>query len=288
MGHRIEFHLIDAFTDKPFAGNPAGVCLLDAPAEPAWMQSIAAEVNASETAFVRARPEGDFDLRWFTPACEVKLCGHATLASAFGLFSTGRAAPGQAVRFHTASGVLTCRIADGWVQMDFPRQEVQVVPPSAQVHQALSALAGAAADAGPGGAGSASAPPPLFVGQTVGPGYSTWFVAYASAKDVRALAPDFARLNDAGGSAIVTAPADQPGFDFVSRFFGPGFGVNEDPVTGSAHCSLAPFWASRLGRTRLTGLQVSRRTGVVRVEALADQVLIWGQAVTVARGEMVC
>ena len=265
----VSLHVVDAFTRQPFAGNPAAVCLLDAPREADWMQLVAREMNLSETAFLL--PEGNgYRLRWFTPATEIDLCGHATLASAHVLWSSGRLPADQPARFATRSGELTCRLdanrADGdWVQMDFPAIAVTETP----------------------------APEPLFAGLGVEPVWvgrsdCRWLVELADASTVRHLRPTFARLAQLpSGSVIVTAaaaPGDEA--DFVSRYFAPGLGIDEDPVTGSAHCALAPYWQARLGKVDLVGRQVSARGGIVRCAARAGRVLLSGQAVTVSYVEV--
>lgn len=258
----IDIVQVDAFTAVPFAGNPAGVCLLDAPAPVTWMQAVAAEMNLSETAFVS--PGGDgYDLRWFTPAVEVDLCGHATLATAHVLRERG--APSTAVvRFHTRSGLLTARFDGAWIELDFPAKPAVPVP----VPDGLAEALGAA---------------PVRVERS----HFDLLVELASEGVVRGLEPDIAAVSrvDARG-VIVTAAASEPGVDFVSRFFAPRVGVPEDPVTGSAHCCLAPFWARRFGRDALTGYQASRRGGTVRVRAAGDRVILAGEAVTVLQGRL--
>ncbi|MSR03582.1 MAG: PhzF family phenazine biosynthesis protein [Gemmatimonadetes bacterium] len=257
--------LIDAFTDAPFKGNPAGVCHLTGPAPEQWMQSLAAEMNQAETAFVQAEGSG-FRLRWFTPAAEVDLCGHATLATAHFLWESGTLARALTARFHTRSGLLTATPGPaGTILLDFPStpQRPAVAPPG--LHEALGTSGGE-----------------IFSNQAAQPDF---LIVLPDAAAVRRLEPDMARLRrvDARG-VIVTAPGDQPGIDFVSRFFAPRFGVDEDPVTGSAHCSLSPFWAGRLGRTDLVGYQASRRGGLVGTRLLGDRVELAGHAVTVLRG----
>lgn len=254
---------VDAFTATPFAGNPAAVCLLEGPRDPAWMQAVAAEMNLSETAFVVPRDDG-FDLRWFTPAVEVELCGHATLASAHSLWEERFLDPSAPARFHTASGLLTGRRDGGWVELDFPAKPAQPADPPPGLAEALGAE-------------------PVAVGLS----HFDLVVELPSEATVRALAPDIRALGALPArGVIVTARAETAPFDFVSRFFGPAVGVDEDPVTGSAHCVLAPYWGERLGRTELVGYQASPRGGVVRVRWLGERVLLGGQAVTVTRGEL--
>lgn len=255
---------IDAFADRPFAGNPAAVCLLDAPADPAWMQHVAREMNLSETAFVH--PEGDaYRLRWFTPAVEVALCGHATVATSHALWETGRAPRTAALRYLTLSGPLGAAWRDGWIELDFPSLPPQPSPAPSGLADAIGAR-------------------PTWTGRS----RFDLLLEVASEAELRALVPDFRALGavEVRGT-IVTARSDDPRFDFVSRFFAPAAGVNEDPVTGSAHSVLAPYWAARLGKTSLTGFQASARGGVVRVRVAGDRVAIGGQAVTVLTGELV-
>jgi len=256
------FH-VDAFTDRPFTGNPAAVCLLDAPADPGWMRQVAAELRLSETAFVAPAP-GGYELRWFTPEVEVDLCGHATLASAHVLWERGALGRDEPARFHTRSGWLTAALADGWITLDFPALEVT---PGAVPREAISAL---------GLEPVATA--------TCG---ARWLVEAASEEAVRALRPDIEQLRRLKGRAlIVTAAAERgTGCDFVSRYFAPWVGVDEDPVTGVAHCALGPFWAQRLGRSPLVARQVSPRGGLLRVAPDGDRVKLGGQAVTVLSGE---
>lgn len=254
---------VDAFTAKPFAGNPAAVCPLEGPAEEAWMQSTAAEMNLSETAFFW--PEGDgFRLRWFTPKVEVALCGHATLASAHVLWETKRLAAESPARFHTQSGLLTATRLDGAIQLDFPAKRLEPVPSPDGLFEALGAE-----------------------GTYVGKNVLDYLVELKSETSVRALQPDFARLNKFPvRGIIVTARADASEYDFVSRFFAPAAGVNEDPVTGSAHCALGPFWGEKLQKNELVGFQASARGGVVRVRLAGERVLMSGNAVTVLRGQL--
>ena len=258
---------VDAFTATPFAGNPAAVCLLDPPRDDGWLQAVAAEMNLAETAFLWRRDDG-FALRWFTPTVEVPLCGHATLASAHALWETGLLAAGAAARFHTASGELRAWRDGDWIGMDFPAR-----PPSGEaVPAAVCAALGAASVA-------------TATNQTC------HLVELASDAAVRALAPDLRALAAASPEkgVVVTARAAEPSYDVVSRFFAPAHGIDEDPVTGSAHCALGAYWAPRLGRRELLCFQASRRGGTVRVvvEPTPDRVHLFGQAVTVLIGEVV-
>jgi predicted PhzF superfamily epimerase YddE/YHI9 len=259
----MRFFQVDAFTATPFAGNPAAVLLLPEAAPEEWMQQVAREMNLSETAFLVRRDDG-YDLRWFTPAVEVDLCGHATLASAHVLFTERLLPPTGVARFHTRSGVLTAARADEWIELDFPADPAAPVEPPPTLTAALGAA-------------------PSFVGQ----GRFDYLALLDDEAAVRGLAPDHRALRALGvRGVIVTALSQSQGFDFVSRFFAPGAGIDEDPVTGSAHCTLGPFWRERLGRGELTGYQASARGGVVRVRTAGERVRLGGQAVTVARGEL--
>ena len=256
---------VDAFTDRPFSGNPAAVVVLDEPGDPGWMQNVALEMNLSETAFLVRRADGAFDLRWFTPRVEVDLCGHATLASAHVLWEDAHLAPGAQARFHTRSGLLTADRRDGAIVLDFPATPEKKAEPPAGLLDALGARS-------------------LYVGKNA----FDYLVEAASEEEVRALKPDFGALGAVRARGIiVTSRASSPGFDFVSRFFAPAAGINEDPVTGSAHTTLGPFWAGRLGKRSLRAYQASPRGGVVEVELAGDRVRLGGQAVTVLRGELV-
>ncbi len=267
-GMGCSIHIVDAFADAPFTGNPAAVCLLEAAADPQWMQQVAAEMNLSETAFPVPRPGGGFDLRWFTPTAEVELCGHATLATAHVLWETGALPAQSEAEFHTASGVLRAKPSPRGVGLDFPAAPATVLDDAALRTELASVLATT----------------PLWCGRA-----RFDLLCEVDGEDaVRALRPDLSALRalDARG-VIVTARASAPTqADFVSRFFAPAVGVDEDPVTGSAHCTLAPFWSERLGRDRLTGYQASARGGVVHVEVAGDRVGLEGGAHTVLRGTL--
>jgi PhzF family phenazine biosynthesis protein len=261
MGLRIV--QVDAFADRPFSGNPAAVCVLPGARDERWMQDVAREMNLAETAFLVAE-NGGYRLRWFTPTVEVALCGHATLASAHVLWEEGHLAAGLEARFATRSGVLLANRAGEWIELDFPATPATPTPPPTGLAAALRVT-------------------PDWVGRSS----FDYLVAVESEEIVRGLAPDLAALArlDARG-VIVTSRATTPGYDFVSRFFAPGVGVPEDPVTGSAHCALAPFWSGRLGRAELTGYQASARGGVIRVRLAGERVVLAGRAVTVLRGEL--
>ncbi|MEN8655211.1 PhzF family phenazine biosynthesis isomerase [Streptomyces sp. 21So2-11] len=269
----MRIRIVDAFTDRAFTGNPAGVLLLDSAAFPddGWLQQVAAEVNHSETAYAHPLPAGgeaDWALRWFTPAAEVAMCGHATLATAHVLHTTG--ASTGAVRFAARCGILTATAhEDGSLTLDFPTAPLIAVPVPDGVGEALGAQVLSAHDTGP------------HTGDLL--------VELADEKAVRALAPDFAALAAHSRRGIIaTAAADDAsrGYDFVSRGFFPRVGINEDPVTGSAHTALAPFWSARLGRDELTGLQASARSGLVRTSLRGERTLLTGRAVTVIDGEL--
>ncbi len=255
---------VDAFTDKPYGGNPAAVCILPEPRGDEWMQSVAQEMNLSETAFLQKAADG-YDLRWFTPAIEVELCGHATLASAHVLWEAGHLPHGEQARFHTLSGLLTATRKDEWIELDFPAKLAQ----AAQVPERLLEALGMDA--------------PLYVGKN----QFDYLVEVASESDVAVMQPNFSLLKTLGvRGIIVTSRAATNGFDFVSRFFAPGSGIDEDPVTGSAHCCLGPYWQERLGKAEFVARQISARGGTVRVRVENDRVHLGGQALTILRGEL--
>ncbi|MEU8788485.1 PhzF family phenazine biosynthesis protein [Streptomyces sp. NPDC048643] len=267
----MRIRIVDAFTDRPFAGNPAGVLLLDSFPDDAWLRHVAVEVNHAETAFTHPLPAGgeaDWALRWFTPTTEVALCGHATLAAAHVLHTTG--AHRGPVRFATHSGVLVATPGDdGSITLDFPTAPLTAV-------------------AAPDGVAEALGAEPLATFDT-GPNTGDLLIEVADEKTVRGLAPNHKALaRHSKRGIIATARAEDParGYDFVSRCFFPNVGIDEDPVTGSAHTALAPFWSERLGRTALTGLQASPRSGLVRTELRGERTLLTGHAVTVIDGEL--
>ena len=258
-----QFTQVDAFTDRPFAGNPAAVCLLPEARDAGWMQDVAREMNLAETAFLVRRPDG-FDLRWFTPTLEVDLCGHATLASAHVLWEEGHLRVNDPARFHTKSGVLGASRRGNIIWLDFPATPVRPVDPPPELASGIGAAL-------------------LYVGRS----RFDYLVELESDSAVRSLTPDLAALRRVGTrGVIVTARSEDPAYDFVSRFFAPGAGVDEDPVTGSAHCALGPFWAARLGKGELVGYQASSRGGTVRVLLDGERAHLGGQAVTVLRGEL--
>jgi PhzF family phenazine biosynthesis protein len=259
----IKITQVDAFTDKPYAGNPAAVCILPEPPDEHWMQAVAREMNLSETAFLYRQGDG-FNLRWFTPTVEVDLCGHATLASAHVLWEDGYLKPDEVARFYTRSGLLTAERKGDWVEMDFPakREEPAPVPPN--LVEALGVE-------------------PKYIGKN----QFDYLVEVESEEIVRTMAPDFTLLKTVPvRGVIVTSRAGSPEYDFISRFFAPGSGVDEDPVTGSAHCCLGPFWSTRLNKNGFVAYQAYARGGVVRVRVSGDHVYLGGQAVTVLRGEL--
>lgn len=259
----VKIFQVDAFTDKPFAGNPAAVCILPEPRDEAWMQDVAREMNLSETAFVCAQQDG-FNLRWFTPAVEVDLCGHATLASAHILWQNDILAPEQQARFHTRSGLLTAERKEDEIELNFPATPDEPASAPAGLSEALGVA-------------------PKYIGKST----FDYLVEVDSEEIVRNLKPDFALLRKVPIRGImVTSAADSSWYDFVSRFFAPAVGVNEDPVTGSAHCCLGPFWSRRFGKNELVAFQASERGGTVRVRVVGDRVYLAGRAVTVLRGEL--
>lgn len=254
---------VDAFTDEPFKGNPAAVCVLPEPRAEAWMQNVAREMNLSETAFLCKQEDG-FSLRWFTPTVEVELCGHATLASAHVLWEIGLLTPQERANFHTRSGLLSAERKGDEIELNFPAtpEEPASVPP---------------------GLGEALGVVPRYTGKT----RFDYLVEVESEEVVRNLRPDFASMKALPVRGVmVTSSAASPGYDFVSRFFAPGSGIDEDPVTGSTHCCLGPFWSKRLGKSQLLAYQASARGGTVRVRVAGDRVYLGGQAVTVVRGEL--
>ncbi|MBV9470556.1 MAG: PhzF family phenazine biosynthesis protein [Abitibacteriaceae bacterium] len=254
---------VDTFTDTPFAGNPAGVCLLDAPRDEEWMQSVAQEMNLPETAFLVAQDDG-FQLRWFTPTVEVDLCGHATLASAHILWETGFV-QGQVIRFFTCSGLLSAQRSEQRITLDFPATAAQAATSDSKtLRDALGVT-------------------PLYVGKS----QFDYLVEIDSEAAVRNLAPDLMLIKSLPvRGVIVTSRATIPDVDFVSRFFAPAAGIDEDPVTGSAHCCLVPFWSERLNKNRFIAHQVSQRGGILHLELNGDRVLISGAAITILRGEI--
>ena len=260
----LPFVQVDAFTSEPYAGNPAAVVVLPVPGDEAWMRQVAAEMNLSETAFLFRRPNGDYDLRWFTPTVEIDLCGHATLASAHALWERGDLAAGDIARFHTRSGLLTAVRRGEWIELDFPATQTEQADPPAELLDALGVDA-----------------------QFVGKNKFDYLVEVGSEEIVRRLTPDHGKLRILPvRGVIVTSQATRKDWDFVSRFFAPGSGIDEDPVTGSAHCALTPYWSQKLGQKTFTARQMSPRGGTLQTELKGDRVLLRGQAITVLRGEI--
>jgi predicted PhzF superfamily epimerase YddE/YHI9 len=254
---------VDAFTDTPFRGNPAAVCILKAPRGEGWMQKIAAEMNLSETAFLEGK-ERRYSLRWFTPEVEVDLCGHATLASAHILWETGDAGKEHSILFDTKSGELSAFRRDEWIELDFPAVPETETFPHELLLKSLNVEA-------------------LYVGKN----RFDWLVEVDSEERVQSLAPDFELLKKVPArGVIVTSRSASSDYDFVSRFFAPGAGIHEDPVTGSAHCCLGPYWKKRLNREEFVAYQASKRGGFLKLRVGKKRVYISGKAVTVWRGEV--
>jgi PhzF family phenazine biosynthesis protein len=254
---------VDAFTNTPFAGNPAAVCLMPEAGNELWMQHIAQEMNLAETAFLHPQQDG-FHLRWFTPTVEVTLCGHATLASAHVLWEDGHMPIERQARFYTASGLLTAERQGAWIRLDFPATPALPAAPPAELAQALGVT-------------------PSFIGKN----QFDYLVEVDSDETLRALKPDMNLLRHVPArGVIVTSRSSSRDYDFVSRFFAPSMGINEDPATGSSHCTLAPYWEERLGKREMTAYQASPRGGMLRVEVHGKRISISGQAVTVLRGEL--
>ena len=258
--------VVDAFTDRPFAGNPAGVCVYEDDRPSEWLHAVAKELNLSETAFLRRRPDGDWSLRWFTPADEERLCGHATLAASHHLIESGRVLPDATIRYHTLSGVLTAKRQGDAIVLDFPAEPPKTIDVPAGLAEALGA-------------------PVVAAGQN----RLDIFAELAHAAAVRALAPSMERLRAFKTRGIVVTARGEPGgpYDIVSRFFAPDLGIPEDPVTGSAHCGLGPWWMERVGRPTMLAYQASARGGTLRVTVQGDRCLLEGSAVTVWKGELV-
>lgn len=260
----VAIYQVDAFTDQPYKGNPAAVCLLEEARSEEWMQAVAAEMNLSETAFVLPESDG-FRLRWFTPKKEVKLCGHATLATAHVLYENKLIPLAEQARFYTLSGLLTADYLGGLIELDFPATPVVSCEAPFGLVEALMVK-------------------PLFIGRSD----DDYLVEVASEDEVKKAAPDFGRLVQTScRGIIVTALSGSAGYDFISRFFAPAVGINEDPVTGSAHCRLTPYWQGKLGKNEFTAYQASERGGFLKLRAEGERVRIGGKAVTILRGELV-
>lgn len=258
---------VDAFTAVPFKGNPAAVCLLDEPRSEEWMQAVAAEMNLSETAFLLPRADG-FGLRWFTPTKEVPLCGHATLASAHALWETGKLRPDETARFHTLSGLLTAERNGSRIEMSLPAIPIEETVIDKGILEAVGVQ-------------------PRFMGSTRNRGKENYLLELATEEAVRNASPNFEQLKQATSAGIIITARSQTGSqDFVSRYFVPAFGINEDPVTGAAHCSLTPYWSARLEKTEMIGYQASARGGFVYARLSGDRVFLAGEAVTVLQGTL--
>jgi PhzF family phenazine biosynthesis protein len=255
---------VDAFTNIPFAGNPAAVCVMREPRPEDWLRSVAREMNLSETAFLIPR-NGVFDLRWLTPAVEVDLCGHATVASAHVLWEDGHLPAGEQARFQTRSGLLTADRRGDWIELDFPLKIATLAKPPAELLPALGVTS------------------PLAVAKNA----LDYLVEVESEEELRALEPDYTTLRKIPvRGVIVTARPSTRDFDFISRFFAPASGIDEDPVTGSAHTALGPYWGAKLGKTDMIGYQASARGGVVRMRLHGDRIILGGQAVTVMQATL--
>ncbi|HUB80113.1 MAG TPA: PhzF family phenazine biosynthesis protein [Bryobacteraceae bacterium] len=254
---------VDAFTNKPFGGNPAAVCVLAEPASDDWMRNVAREMNLSETAFLTPH-DGGYRLRWFTPAVEVDLCGHATVASAHVLWQDGHLKPGQQARFHTRSGLLLADRRGDWIELDFPSKTVTIATPPPELLPSLGV------------------PQAAFVGKNA----FDYLVEVDSEATLRALSPDHSTLRQIPVRGVIVTARGGGEYDFVSRFFAPGSGIDEDPVTGSAHCALGPYWGKHLGKKNMLAFQASARGGIVRVRLEGDRVLLGGQAVTVMTADL--
>ena len=261
----IVIHQINAFTDKPFAGNPAGVCVLEKPANELWMQSVAREMSLPETAFLYREDGNNYNLRWFTPTVEADLCGHATLASAHVLWETGALEPDKEAMFDTRSGILSASKKKDRIELDFPKEEAEVSPVPDNLAEALGAK-------------------PIYAGKN----RFDYILELGSEKEVREIQPDFNLLKKVPmRGVIVTSVSDSPDYDFVSRFFAPSAGIDEDPVTGSAHCCLGPYWEKRLKKSEFYAYQASDRGGELSVRIDGERVILGGHAVTVLECELV-
>ena len=258
-----ELYQVDAFASELFTGNPAGVCILESWLPEETMQAIALENNLAETAFA-VRVGECYEIRWFTPEVEVELCGHATLASAHILWEQGILAPESPARFHTRSGLLSAVRKDAWIEMDFPAEPETLADFPSDIFKAFGADA-----------------------RYVGKNRFDFLLEFESDETIRKMAPNFSLLSHVSSRGfIVTSTSDSDQYDFMSRFFAPAAGINEDPVTGSAHCCLGPYWAEKLGKNELTGYQASKRGGVVKVRVGDERVYLSGQAITVMRATL--
>jgi len=264
MNNRRIIYQVDAFTSEPFKGNPAGVCILEKEVNEDWMKKIAAELHVSETAFIVPGKDA-YKIRYFTPESEVPLCGHATLSSAHIMFETGITPEGSGIVFHSAAGILNVSKDGGWIVLDFPAYGLVRYPVPADIGLYLGAE-------------------PLEYHRTA---HGWAFVLLAGEEEVRGLEPDFAAMKKSPyGDLIVTAPSSDPDYDFCVRCFVPALGINEDPVTGSAHCALVPFWNKKTGKSEFVSHQVSARGGILKVSLNGERVNISGQAVTIFKAEL--
>lgn len=254
---------VDSFTDKPFSGNPAGVCVLEDEKQDTWMQNVAEELNLSETAFLLKLNDG-YSLRWFTPSVEVDLCGHATLAASHILWEQGFENDNVPLKFFTRSGILTASKSGEWIELDFPEEKDHPVDVPEELAKAIDADI-------------------LYTGKN----RFDYIVEVASEDIVRNMKPDFQMLKKLPARGIIiTSKSNSMEYDFISRFFCPSIAIDEDPVTGSAHCCLGPYWSSRLGKKQLTAYQASQRGGIIRVTLNQDRVVLSGQATTIIKGEL--
>jgi PhzF family phenazine biosynthesis protein len=258
----VKLYQVDAFTGVPFRGNPAAVCLLPGPAEKNWMQSLAAEMNLSETAFL-VKQENGYGLRWFTPAVEVDLCGHATLASAHVLYEIGKIEPDQETIFHTASGVLKANKRGEKIELNFPVTPAEEIPEPPGLTAALGVKA-------------------VYIGKS----RFDYLVRVNSELEVREANPDIDKLNELGVRGIMLTSQGEGDYDFISRFFAPGAGIDEDPVTGSAHCCLGPYWGRELGKVEMSAFQASARGGEVGVRLVGERVHLTGKAITIFQADL--
>ncbi len=267
---------IDAFASQAFKGNPAAVCLLESAKPADWMQNVGAEMNLAETAFVVPRPSlgnevGQYDLRWFTPAIEIPLCGHATLASAHALWQTGRLAESQEAHFHTMSGELICRRIGKQIEMDFP---ALIAEPAKLPDAAVEAMG--------------IKPVNVVCHRRKDGSDGNFLIELDSETAVRNVKPNFYALSKAANAGFIITARGDSSYDFVSRYFACYAGIDEDPVTGSAHCMLTPYWAKALGKMEMMAYQASARGGEVRVRLAGDRVFLAGEAITVLSGNLLC
>lgn len=276
----LRIYQVDAFTAKPFAGNPAGVCFPEKPMDDQWMRNVAAEMNLAETAFLLKTTDG-WNLRWFTPTVEVDLCGHATLAAAHVLAETGFLKSGDKAVFDTRSGRLTAGFLDGGIELDFPAKPAEPAAPPDGLLEALTGILPKAG--GPVTRTESFREDILYVGKN----QFDYLLEFKKDDAIRKLDPDFNRLKKVEARGIiVTAPSADPEFDFISRFFAPAVGINEDPVTGSAHCCLGPYWMKKLGKSGFRAYQASSRGGIIDLEVHGNRVHLRGKAVTVFEGKL--